>query len=1033
METHINTYKLNQKNKEYILRICMVGDSIRINCVNITNGTNSEFRRDFTLEELKNLDKIFDIIKTPYEALDYMDRALKIQKVGISEENENMKINFYITTHGIVHQLEIPLGESDSSSGYKVFQEENEVQNDQGIYSTSSQAGFQMNQNINLEQGSGYIQTGNFSESAPIIGPVIEDENQYNFQMNTINNAKTQEFNQINQTNKTEINLPSNSAEGYANFTGDATYQEVQYTGDTKSTGNILENKQNIPLFTNNGTIQGSVDAQYSGIINDNAPKFTTGISELNSQFTLGGVIDSTEQFKSNEITDIQNQFTTNTQYNFSTQNLTSEDTNNNQYDFTSQNLNQKEKNINQYDYTAQNLTSENANNNTNQYDFTSKILNQKEKNISQYDYTAQNLTSENANNNQYNYSAPNLTSEYTKTNLNSKNQYINPTTNVMDQLTTGLEKLNTQNIPQFTNSNTNFAPETVNKNDVFTTQINEYKSTTPLNINLNNNQNQYLESFKTTTQQVQTSNQYIQPSQYFQKPYITPVDDSDILKNTQNNNYYQNIATTTTTTTTTNKEEEEPRTTTFTIPLSLEKNKPTTTDNHTQYDLQIQPEPRPQISDEKINKIGGNINTLQGEHQLIQDKLNQLEGQINSYKTQLSIMTKANEQNEINKLRAENEAIKQQLLELNNLRNDAAEARFLRNQIHELGPLRKKVSEMDILRRQLEELNTLKAKAAELDSIKSQLNELNNLREQLSRMERIKQQLGELDSLRAKVAELSGVKNQLGEINQLKTQASQINILKQQINDLTNLKMNEADLEELRKRMNELERIKIEYEFEIKNLKEEQMKSSIEKQTKLMELRKSVERTKNTGMESKQLFFEDKTEQICVKGEIIHNTDELELLTRKINKLNKRLTLTLLYKATVDSDTAEAFHEKCDDAKSTLVLIETDKGKRFGGYTTCSWSGECVEKKDEDAFVFSLDKMEIYENIQGEDAIGCYPKFGPIFLGCQIRIYDNAFTKGGTTFEKRLNYNTQEDYELTDGDRVFQIKEIEVYEVIPQ
>ncbi len=31
---------------------------------------------------------------------------------------------------------------------------------------------------------------------------------------------------------------------------------------------------------------------------------------------------------------------------------------------------------------------------------------------------------------------------------------------------------------------------------------------------------------------------------------------------------------------------------------------------------------------------------------------------------------------------------------------------------------------------------------------------------------------------------------------------------------------------------------------------KEEQMRSSIEKQTKLMELRKSVERTKNTGME---------------------------------------------------------------------------------------------------------------------------------------------------------------------------------------
>ena len=95
------------------------------------------------------------------------------------------------------------------------------------------------------------------------------------------------------------------------------------------------------------------------------------------------------------------------------------------------------------------------------------------------------------------------------------------------------------------------------------------------------------------------------------------------------------------------------------------------------------------------------------------------------------------------------------------------------------------------------------------------------------------------------------------------------------------------------------------------------------------------------------------------------------------------------------------------DEAQSSLVLVETDKGKRFGGFTTCSWEGECIDKKDENAFVFSLDKMMIYENIPGEDAIGCYPKFGPIFLGCQIRIYDNAFSKGGTTFTKCCTWAT--------------------------
>ena len=87
----------------------------------------------------------------------------------------------------------------------------------------------------------------------------------------------------------------------------------------------------------------------------------------------------------------------------------------------------------------------------------------------------------------------------------------------------------------------------------------------------------------------------------------------------------------------------------------------------------------------------------------------------------------------------------------------------------------------------------------------------------------------------------------------------------------------------------------------------------------------------------------------------------------------------------------------------------------------------------DENAFIFSLDKMKIYENIPKEEAIGCYPNYGPIFLGCQIKIYDDAFTKGGSTHERQLNYNTDEDYELTDGDKTFNIKDIEVYEVITQ
>ena len=399
-------------------------------------------------------------------------------------------------------------------------------------------------------------------------------------------------------------------------------------------------------------------------------------------------------------------------------------------------------------------------------------------------------------------------------------------------------------------------------------------------------------------------------------------------------------------------------------------------------------------VPDDRLFKLEGDATNLKNEHQEIQYKLTNLTNQVSLYKNQLESLEKEKNNRELIALRNENAQIKQQLSELSNLRKAASEVQVLRERVAQLDPLRRKAAEADALQGQLNELNMLRMKVAELSGIQNQLGELNNLKAQVGQMNLMKQQMDELNMLKAKVEELSR--------NNMKSNAE---------ND---------EKEMLKRKLQELENLKNEYEQEIKTLREN--KTTVA--TKVQE---------SSGLEKKQLLFEERAQQISVKGDIIHSTEELELITRKINKANKKITLNLLYKATVDSDKAEAFHDKCDQAQSSLVLVETDKGKRFGGFTSCSWAGECIEKKDEDAFIFSLDKMQVYENIPGEEAIGCYPKFGPIFLGCQIRIYDNAFSKGGTTFEKGLNYNTEEDFELTGGERIFGIKEIEVYEVIAQ
>ena len=167
------------------------------------------------------------------------------------------------------------------------------------------------------------------------------------------------------------------------------------------------------------------------------------------------------------------------------------------------------------------------------------------------------------------------------------------------------------------------------------------------------------------------------------------------------------------------------------------------------------------------------------------------------------------------------------------------------------------------------------------------------------------------------------------------------------------------------------------------------------------------------------------------ILANIIKNEKEIANVTQRIQGyLNKKIYYSLLYYARAEGDKASTFHKKCDKAKKSLVLIMDGNGNRFGGFTMRDWAGNCIQKKDERAFIFSVDKNKIYGVLPDQVAIGCYPGFGPIFFGCQIRVYDNFFTKGGSTYLKGLNYATEEDYELTNGEQSYQIRELEVYDV---
>ena len=168
------------------------------------------------------------------------------------------------------------------------------------------------------------------------------------------------------------------------------------------------------------------------------------------------------------------------------------------------------------------------------------------------------------------------------------------------------------------------------------------------------------------------------------------------------------------------------------------------------------------------------------------------------------------------------------------------------------------------------------------------------------------------------------------------------------------------------------------------------------------------------------------------IEKNIIKYPSELEEITLRIKRIlnKKNIKFKKIYKATTDGDSSTIFHKKCDNIKNTLILIYTSCNKRFGGFTTQTWDGDNVNKIDNNSFIFSIDKMKVYDIKKDKNAIKCNPDQGPIFIN-QIKLLDNFFIQGGITSTKGINFMTEEDYELTGGAEKFGIKEIEIYYAI--
>ena len=197
-----------------------------------------------------------------------------------------------------------------------------------------------------------------------------------------------------------------------------------------------------------------------------------------------------------------------------------------------------------------------------------------------------------------------------------------------------------------------------------------------------------------------------------------------------------------------------------------------------------------------------------------------------------------------------------------------------------------------------------------------------------------------------------------------------------------------------------------------------------------------------SSGPKNKKPTTDDKFNIDQVKSEslIIREMKDVDFIIKKINLLYteedlKFKNIKLLYSASEDGDACTIFHSMCDGTSPLLVFVKTNKGLRFGGFTSKTF--ECSTtykgKVDDKAFIFSLDKKKIYEVEKGKKAICCYKNYGPVFYGYEysnIYLVGNLLNVEGNVAKKGDRYNTTEDYEINGGEKKFMAEEVEVFQV---
>ena len=184
-----------------------------------------------------------------------------------------------------------------------------------------------------------------------------------------------------------------------------------------------------------------------------------------------------------------------------------------------------------------------------------------------------------------------------------------------------------------------------------------------------------------------------------------------------------------------------------------------------------------------------------------------------------------------------------------------------------------------------------------------------------------------------------------------------------------------------------------------------------------------------NFSLENNELdYFIQNIKSLGASESCIINKNDFKLISSWINK--NVIKYELLYKATVDGDSIDDFIKKCENKGPTLLILKSNKEHIFGGYTEKNWiKNKSISSPD--SFLFNINIKKKF-TINNDGYIHIYNEFGyGNNSDYELQLYNNFlsnnnYCRQATNYKKSYSKN----YELTNGEKYFKVKELEVFKV---